>query len=89
MDLQLIDSAKYKTLAILFDVDVQRCLNHVRNLIDEQVSDLLPSDMYFFYHNGMKISKDISGIAQGVSSILEKKNKGTRQKQLSVKSQSL
>ena len=59
MDLQLIDSAKYTTLAILFDVDVQKCLNHVRNLIDEQVSDLLPSDMYFFYHNGMKISKDM------------------------------
>ena len=59
MDLQLVDMTKDKTLAILFDVDVQKCLNHVRNLIDEQVSDLLPSDMYSFYHNGMKISKDM------------------------------
>ena len=57
MDVQLVDSVKSETIAILFDVEVKKCLSHIRDLIAKQVSDLMPSDTYFFVHQGLEVSE--------------------------------
>ncbi len=55
-NIELVDCNR-KEIAIVFDVEVNKCLRHLRQLISEQVSDLMPSDEYFFVHEGMRVSE--------------------------------
>ncbi len=58
MDIQLLDEQNSnKPLAILIDVEPSVYLSEVRQIISDQVSDILPEGEYEFQHHGIQISK--------------------------------
>jgi hypothetical protein len=58
MDIQLLDERNgNKPLAVLIDVEPGVYLNEIRQIISDQVSDILPEGKYEFQHHGIKISK--------------------------------
>ena len=58
MDIQLLDERNCnKPLANLIDVEPGVYLNEIRQIISDQVSDILPEGEYEFQHHGIKISK--------------------------------
>jgi hypothetical protein len=59
MDIQLLDERNCnKPLAVLIDVEPGVYLNEIRQIISDQVSDILPEGKYEFQHHGIKISKE-------------------------------
>ena len=57
MDVKVLDENSNKPLAILFDVKPGLYLSEVRQVVSDQVSDVMPSSEYQFKYQGTQISK--------------------------------
>mgnify|MGYP002804381110 CR=1 FL=1 len=57
MDVQLLDEISRKPMAILFDVDNLSSLSKIRELIADQVSEVIPTNEYMFIHHGTLVCK--------------------------------
>lgn len=57
MDVKLLDENSNKSLAILFDVKPELYLSEVRQVVSDQVSDVMPSSEYRFKYQGTELSK--------------------------------